>query len=212
MTSVVFREWYYEAYGDGRFLQVWPRRILGPEPSYSHALRVDPATGEIHGEAMLMGRLPRSRFRDLATGEQVVLPFGTAIALESFESELAAAFGLRKGQVGQGVLHTPDRHTHCWVQVRDTEGNSVKCDYHGNLAPLLKSGGKSAALPAALPGDGGPGSRAKSGASLDAGEGAGGRPLHPCNDCDLSEKCRDGCRRGWIAAPGAVRLDILLHK
>ena len=60
-------------------------------------LELEPLRHEVDCEAELMRALPRARFRG-AFGEQVVLPVGTAEALERFEAELRRVGLIRKGE------------------------------------------------------------------------------------------------------------------
>lgn len=79
------RYWYVEAVDSGLPLEPVPVEVVGPRPLAETGVVIDPSTGEVYGEAVLMSTLPWPRFRDFATGKQVVLPHGMAEALESSE-------------------------------------------------------------------------------------------------------------------------------
>ena len=76
---------------------------------------------EIDCEPELVRALPRARFRG-AFGEKVVLPVGTAEALERFESELRKVGLIRKGQV---LRQGAKLKSHFRVQVVKGERSSL---------------------------------------------------------------------------------------
>lgn len=84
--------WYVEPFNGGAPFKLVPALMsaVGPEPSTDHIFVSDPATGEIEGEAVLMGALIRPRFGSLFDGKKVVLPFRVAVAFERHEQEILA--------------------------------------------------------------------------------------------------------------------------
>ena len=76
--------WYTETTVGGEPAEELPVGFFGPVPT-DQLLIIDLATGEIHGEAILMSALPWPRFRRFSDGKKVVLPHREAQALEGLE-------------------------------------------------------------------------------------------------------------------------------
>ena len=143
---------------------------FGPVPSRSHAqgesLRLREEWHEIHCEPELMRALPRTRFRG-AFAEQVRLPPETAVSLENFEAELRAVGLIRPNEL---LRQGASRPLHFRVQQREVRVSDV------SQVSLLRSetpppfGRRGASLTEGhqLPLPLIEGSRAESGASLDA--------------------------------------------
>ena len=83
--------WYVESTDGSVSGEHLPVGVIAPSPSDSGSpvVLVD-ADGEVHGEAILMSRLPWPRFRCFSTGQQVTLPHGAAVAFERFEAAIFA--------------------------------------------------------------------------------------------------------------------------
>lgn len=81
--------WYTEPEGFGLSLEEFPVETFGPGP----LTLVDKETGEVCCEAILMARLPSSRFADTSgIGFEVVLPFRVAEALIDLEPILSSGW------------------------------------------------------------------------------------------------------------------------
>ena len=143
---------------------------FGPVPARLHSKGYSLGLGEewyeVHCEPELMRALPRSRFRG-AFGEQVRLPPETAVSLENFEAELRAVGLIRPHEL---LRQGASRPLHFRVQQREVRVSDV------SQVSLLRSetpppvGRRGASL---TEGHQPPlplieGSRAESGASLDA--------------------------------------------
>lgn len=95
--SVIPRYWYCESFDSGEAFQLLPTEMarICPEPLSSAdetCLLVNPHTGEIEAEAILMSALPFPRFRCFGMGKEVILPHRTAISLERYEAEYLPSF------------------------------------------------------------------------------------------------------------------------
>lgn len=108
--------WYCETDVEGEAFEIPPGGILRPEPFTGVVALVTP-DGEVYGEAVLMCALPWPCFRGLHDGEQVVLPYRTAVALEQFEVAVSAA-GMPR-EFACGCDEALDRRAHYRVQIRD---------------------------------------------------------------------------------------------
>ena len=111
--------WYIEPDGQSDFAEFLPGSTFGPGPVFSGRVWCHDADGEIHGEAILMRALPWPRFRRFIDGQQVHLPYWTAIALERIEA--AWQSNCREFECACGLQHGKDRRTHIRVEVIDPE-------------------------------------------------------------------------------------------
>lgn len=157
--SAIPRYWYFEPVDGSAPFEISPALMLRmcPEPTSgdTHVI-FDPLTGEIHGEAILMAALPRSRFRCFTFGKEVVLPFRTAEALERHELEFIQP--IMKSFLHERCHEKPDRPLHYRVEFLDMESFSLIPVVGGQwLAPFIVSlrGLLPPSLPSCLPGEGG---------------------------------------------------------
>lgn len=163
------RYWHVETHSSGTSFEFIPADPFGPVPTTGLSHLVDGSTGEINGEAVLMSALEWPRFRDFATGKQVVLPHWCAIAFERLEAVFGAARSKRV------CIHSNDKlcygQYHARVEVDESKGKAF-CSFHccqtfkNELRPKQEKarrpypdwGALSAPLPALLPpGEGGGG-------------------------------------------------------
>lgn len=99
------------------------KHVVGAEVRKEPSPSAHKARNKVHGKAVLMRALPRARFTRLG-GKEVVLPVGTAEALEGFEAGLRLAGFVREGEVLLQINKRPARFVVAKVQssmnVRDT--------------------------------------------------------------------------------------------
>lgn len=100
------RYWHVETDPPGLSFQPLPIPTVWPVPAGGLAHLIDDATGEVYGQAILMCALPWPRFRDFATGKEVVLPSGMAETLEGLEPIV-------------GAVHPEDMTFPCGHQLSD---------------------------------------------------------------------------------------------
>jgi len=139
VTPVPFY-WYIEPGSLGDSFQDLPWSVFGPTPTFTEIVLFDDATGEIHGEAILMRALPWPRFRRFSDGSQVLLPYWTAISLERLESH-SQAFGLPT-ECPCGVYHGTDRTYHFRVEVTDRESVHLSTWDNAHFEAFLPSRAK----------------------------------------------------------------------
>lgn len=121
------RYWYIEPDTPGLTFEPIPVPTVWPVPSGGLADLVDSSTGEVHGQAILMCALPWPRFRDFATGKEVVLPAGMAETLEGLEPVLGSVDG--EGVPFACGHHVSDRGYHLRVEIRESK---IFASYHCN--------------------------------------------------------------------------------
>lgn len=124
--------WYYEPVFSREGFELPPRGIIGPEPERIIALGEH---GEIHGEAILMGRLPRPDFRYLGHfSGQVCLPIWSAVTLQSLKLALDSFYNERElVQIGN---KRTNRRSHLEVEISD--GKIFATYVHGNT-PMVRT-------------------------------------------------------------------------
>lgn len=107
--------WYVEPDDGSLPFEAVPEdlRNVVPTPAVGDdgATLIDPKTGEVYGEAILMARLPWPRFRDFATGKEVRLPAGVAETLKGLDDELSMS----------GLL---DVRQHCLCKIKCRSGHN----------------------------------------------------------------------------------------
>jgi len=118
VTPVPFY-WYIEPSSASHLFEDWPRGIFGPAPSSTQAVFIDDTTGEVHGEAVLMRALPWPRFRRFSDGQQVFLPYWSAITFERLEAKFLTSGNPPKCSCG--IDHGFDRNSHFRVEIGDRE-------------------------------------------------------------------------------------------
>lgn len=121
--------WYYETHTTSLDFKSLPIERGFPSPF----LVVDEPTGEIHGEAVLMGRLPSPRFRS-ALGQEVVLPLWAADAFENLEAVLSTGW-IEQHNIAHDFGEKLYARRKCWVQDFDGRINCV-VSFGGHI-PIL---------------------------------------------------------------------------
>lgn len=118
--------WHVEVDGTCFSSEVLPDGfVIGPEPSGATASLVDGATGEIHGEAILMCALPWPRFRGFFDGKQVILPHWHAETLERLENVMRPFMLEKQCPTCVRKLHYWD--THFRVEIADAKVKAFMC-------------------------------------------------------------------------------------